>query len=95
MSNEDFASQKPDELLAEQMGDPAGPPQPIGEKDPVLRILAGVGIGLAVVAGGILLPAIACPQRTAGASRSVKIRWEHRQQEIDQVQALHESQSHE
>jgi hypothetical protein len=94
MSNEEPVSPQPEKPLAQQMGDPAGPPQTVEAKDPVLGAIAGIGITL-VVAGGLLLPALATSRATCGATRSAKVRWEERQQQVDKAIAEQESQAHE
>jgi hypothetical protein len=40
---------------------------------------------VAVAIGGMIIPTIASTGHTAGATRSAKIQWEHRQQEIRQA----------
>jgi hypothetical protein len=94
MSDEKPLSQTPENPSALPNLDPSGPPQPVEKKDPILQMLTGVAIGV-VVLGGLLLPATCCVNQTCGATRSAKLRWEHRQQEIRQAQAASESRSHE
>jgi hypothetical protein len=83
-----------EELLAKQMGEPSGPPQAVEARDPVLKAIAGLGIA-AVVAGGLLIPAMCTTGSTRGATRSAKVKWEQRQQEIEQARAACEGESHE
>lgn len=65
MSNEEPIAEKVDESLASQMGDPTGQPQAVEAKDPVLRLIGGVGVTIVVV-GGLLLPAIVSTQNCRG-----------------------------
>jgi hypothetical protein len=94
MANEEPVSPTPEEPLSRQMGDPSGPPQAVDAKDPVLRTIGSLGIGL-VIAGGVLLPAMLSTGHTAGATRSAKVRWEHRQQQLEKTHATIEGKSHE
>jgi hypothetical protein len=94
MPNEEPVSQTPENPAAIPNNDPSSQPRPVEAKDPILRIMTGAGIGL-VVLGGLILPATCSVGTTCGATRSAKVRWEHRQQQIDQAQAVYESRSHE
>jgi hypothetical protein len=94
MSNEEPIAEKVDESLASQMGDPTGQPQAVEAKDPVLKLIGGIGITVVVV-GGLLLPAVVSTRPCMGATRSAKTKWEQRQHEVDQAWAAHESQQHE
>ena len=94
MANGESVSQTPENLSALPNHDPSGPPQSVAQKDPVRQLLTGVGIGV-VVLGGLLLPATCSTHDTGGANRSAKLRWEERQKQIDQAQAVQKSRSHE
>jgi hypothetical protein len=91
MSNEEPTKQ-PEEPLALQMDDPAGPPQPVKAKGAMMPIIGIIGVG---IVGGLLIPAMLTPRQTCGATRSAKVKWEQRQHDIDRAQALHESRLHE
>lgn len=93
MASEEPISPKVDESLAAQMGDPAGSPQAIEAKDPVLGAIATMGI-TAVVAGGLLALFVDVAP-CMGATRSAKVKWEKRQQEVMQAEAAHERLPHE
>jgi hypothetical protein len=94
MPTEEPVSPQPNEPLASKMGDPAGSPQAVEAKDPVLRGIATLGI-TAVIAGGILVPFFASAGSCMGATRSAKVKWEQRQQQIEKAEAAHERQLHE
>ena len=94
MANEEPVSPQPDKSLASEMGDPAGSPQAVEAKDPVLGAIATIGIVL-VVAGGILVPLVGSSGACRGATRSAKVKWEQRQQQIEKAEIAHERLSHE
>jgi hypothetical protein len=82
MSDEELQSPEPEDRLAPEMLDPSGAPQPVKPDDPVLRGIAQLGV-IAVAVGGLMLPLFAEVGPTCGATRSAKLQWEQRQQEID------------
>ena len=73
-----------EQRLAAQMPDPSGPPQAARGNQAVMAALGGVGIALVAV-GGLMVPLFTATTHTAGATRSAKLQWEQRQQEIRQV----------
>jgi hypothetical protein len=73
-----------EQRLAAQMPDPSGPPQAARGNEAVMSALDGVGIALVAV-GGLMVPLFTATTHTAGATRSAKLQWEQRQQEIRQV----------
>jgi hypothetical protein len=94
MQNEEPVAAKPEESLASRMGDPSGPPQAVEARDPVLGAIATIGIGL-VVAGGLLVPMFSNVGACHGATRSAKMQWQERQQQIHQAEVAGQRQSHE
>jgi len=84
MPNQEPVSEPTTDRLAAEMPDPSGPPQPVKTDDPVLRGIANVGVVL-VAAGGVLLPVFGSVGHTAGATRSTKLQWEYRQQQIERT----------
>ena len=71
------------EGLAAKLADPSGPPQPVASDD-VLNTIAFVGVIL-VALGGLMVPVFTSTRHTAGATRSAKLEWENRQQQIEQA----------
>ncbi len=84
MQNEEPVSAAADERLAAQMPDPSGPPQAIEANDPVLRTIATTGI-VVVAAGGLMLAMSGGTTATCGATRSAKLRWEQRQEQVKEA----------
>jgi hypothetical protein len=70
--------------LAAQMPDPSGSPQAAGRNEAVMSALGGVGIALVAI-GGLMVPMFATMTHTCGATRSAKVQWQQRQQEIRQA----------
>jgi hypothetical protein len=64
--------------------DPSGPPEPVAVSDPVQGAISFAGV-VAVALGGLLMAMFATTGSTRGATRSVKIQWEERQQQIDEA----------
>jgi hypothetical protein len=94
MQSEEPVDVKSEDSLASRLGDPSGPPQAVEAKDPVLRAIAGIGITL-VVAGGLLVPLASSVSPCMGATRSAKVQWEQRQQQVEQAEIAHQRQAHE
>ena len=84
MQNEETVSAAADERLAAQMANPSGPPQAVEANDPVLRTIATAGIVL-VAAGGVMLAMSGGTTATCGATRSAKLRWEQRQEQVKEA----------
>jgi len=84
MLNEQDVPEADEERLAEQMPDPAAPPQPVADDDPVLNTITAIGVGLIVI-GGFLIPEVLSTGHTTGATRSAKIQWEDRQRQLEQA----------
>jgi hypothetical protein len=72
-----------EEKLAAEMPDPAGPPQPERTGHPVLTAIGVLGLG--TVGVGLLLPMLVNTGVTMGATRSARIQWESRAQEIEEA----------
>lgn len=90
MQNDEPVSAQPDDRLSAQMPDPRGSPQPVDAADPVLNVIAAVGVGL-VALGGLLLPIFVSTTQTCGATRSARIEWEYREQEIERAAQAREN----
>ena len=73
-----------DEPLEVEAADPGGAPRPVAPSDPMLKLIAALGVGT-VALGGLLVPAFLTTGQTCGATRSAKIEWERRQLQIEQV----------
>jgi hypothetical protein len=84
MENEENLAPREEQRLAAQMPDPSGPPQAAGRNEAVMSTLGGVGIALVAI-GGLLVPMFATTTPTMGATRSAKLQWQERQQEIRQA----------
>jgi len=84
MSNEQELPEPVDQPLASEPPDPSGPPQPVTKGDPMLGLLTAGGVTL-VAAGGLFAPVFLGGGHTAGATRSAKIEWENRQQQVEQA----------
>ena len=63
---------------------PMGGPEPVDDKESNLfgNILGAVGVA---VSGVVFFAHLLGPTRTAGASRSAKLKWQQRQCEVDQA----------
>jgi hypothetical protein len=62
-------------------------PRPVGGGVTLLEAITNLGlIALAVGVGTVIV--VAHPQRTAGATRSARLGWNQRHQEIDSVMTL-------
>ena len=70
--------------MAENENQPIGEPQPIDPREgrKILKRLGGV---LAATAGFAFFAALLLPTRTSGASRSARLQWQQRQNEIQEV----------
>ena len=66
------------------MPDPSGPPQAAGRNEAAMSVLGGAGIALVAI-GGLMVPMFATTTHTMGSTRSAKLQWENRQQEIRQA----------
>jgi hypothetical protein len=84
MQNEETVPAAADGRLAAQMPDASGPPQAVEANDPVLRAIATTGIVL-VAAGGLLLATSGSTTHTAGSTRSAKLRWAERQEQVKEA----------
>jgi hypothetical protein len=69
----------------ENSSEPIGDPQPIDSREG-RAILKRIGAFVALSLGGLVTFALfVTPARLAGASRSARLRWQQRQQEIQQT----------
>jgi len=84
MPNDQEVPEPVEERLAEQMPNPAGPPQPVEEDDPVMNTITAIGMSLVVI-GGLSIPVLLSTSHTMGATRSAKIQWEDRQHQLEQA----------
>jgi hypothetical protein len=84
MENADSLVPSEEQRLASQMPDPSGPPQAAGHNEAVMSALGGLGVALVAI-GGLMVPIFASTGGTMGATRSAKLQWEQRQQEIRQA----------
>jgi len=68
------------------MADSGWGPEPVGGGVTLLESLASLGlIALAIVGATVLVAAY--PTRTAGATRSARLEWQQRQQQVDSAVA--------
>jgi hypothetical protein len=84
MENNENQVPPEEQRLAGEMPDPSGPPQAVGRNDAVMAGLGLAGIALVAV-GGLVVALSTATAHTAGATRSAKLQWEQRQQEIQQA----------
>jgi len=84
MNSRKTPRQPEDERIAGQMPDPTGPPRSVPKGDPVLNLIATLGVGLVAV-GGVMFASFATTTRTCGATRSAKLQWEQRKLQIEQA----------
>jgi hypothetical protein len=70
-------------MANEERGDSIGGPEPV-DPGAVESAITQVIVAVAVTAGGLIaFAALTMPTRTAGATRSSRLRWEERQQQIE------------
>ena len=64
-----------------------GNPEPVSSSEKA-SLLGRVGAVVAVIVGGtVVFACLVTPTRTSGATRSAKLKWQERQQEIERVAA--------
>jgi hypothetical protein len=85
MQDEREVPESGEERLVEATPDPNGAPQPVKKGDPVLSLIATLGV-IAVAVGGTLGVSFMTTTHTAGATRSAKLQWEERQRLIEEAQ---------
>lgn len=67
-----------------QNPDPSGPPEPVLAEDKFLTGLRALGIGAVALTGLVVIcPATFGP--TCGATRSARVQWDQRRQEMEQA----------
>jgi hypothetical protein len=84
MSNDEPKLPAEQPRLAEQMPDPAGSPQPEKEDDAGLGFISAAGVTVVVV-GGLLFAGMPLVGSTRGGTRSARLVWEQRQEQIQQA----------
>ncbi len=72
------------------------PPRPLVTLPEVVEGLKAIGTSVLVIAAAGVAFALVCavPRRTAGATRSTKLRWQERQQQIDEAMVREQTQQH-
>lgn len=85
MQDEREVRETGEERLAEEMPDASAAPQPVKKGDPVMSLIATLGV-VGVAIGGTLGVCFMTTTHTAGATRSAKLKWEQRERLIQQAQ---------